>query len=127
MFHYPVPDGHFQHASRGFAVVDVETSGLDPARARIIEIAIVRTDLRGRVLGEFETLVDPGDGDTGEVGVHGITPRMVHTLLVSLVAFTLLYATLLRQRVRLERAAGALACFRLLVEEDHAPALGTRG
>jgi heme exporter protein C len=63
---------------------------------------------------------------TGGQGM-AITPRMVHTLLVSLVAFTLLYATLLRQRVRLERTAGALARFRLLVEENDAPALGTRG
>jgi heme exporter protein C len=41
-----------------------------------------------------------------------VTSRMVHTLLVSLAAFTLLYATLLRQRVRLERAADALARLR---------------
>jgi heme exporter protein C len=40
------------------------------------------------------------------------TLRMVHALLVSLAAFTLLYATLLRQRVRLERAADALARLR---------------
>jgi heme exporter protein C len=42
-------------------------------------------------------------------GDMALTPRMVHTLLVSLAAFTLLYATLLRQRVRLERAADRLA------------------
>jgi len=41
-----------------------------------------------------------------------ITPRMSHTLLVSLAAFTLLYATLLWQRVRLERAADAVAYLR---------------
>jgi len=44
------------------------------------------------------------------------TPRMVHALLVSLAAFTLVYATLLRQRMRLERAADALAWLRLRVE-----------
>lgn len=77
MFHYPVHQGRFRHARRGFAVVDVETSGLDPARARIIEIAIVRVDSRGRPLGEYETLVDPSDRDTGEVRVHGITAGMV--------------------------------------------------
>jgi heme exporter protein C len=42
-----------------------------------------------------------------------ITPRMVHTLLVSLGAFTLLYAALLRQRVRLERTADRRARLRL--------------
>ena len=51
---------------------------------------------------------------TGEMAV---TPRMMHTLLVSLAAFTLLYATLLRQRMRLERAADALARLRLRAED----------
>jgi heme exporter protein C len=37
-----------------------------------------------------------------------LTSRMVHTLLFSITAFTLLYVTLLRQRIRLERAADAL-------------------
>jgi heme exporter protein C len=44
------------------------------------------------------------------------TPKMTQTLMVSLAAFTLLYATLLRQRIRLERAADALAQLRLRVE-----------
>jgi len=42
-----------------------------------------------------------------------LTPRMVQTLLVSLAAFTLLYVTLLRQRIRLERFADALAALRM--------------
>ena len=37
-----------------------------------------------------------------------LTSRMVHTLLFSIATFTLLYVTLLRQRIRLERAADAL-------------------
>jgi heme exporter protein C len=45
-----------------------------------------------------------------------LTSRMVQTLLVSLGAFTLLYVTLLRQRVRLERAADELARLRLRIE-----------
>nr|HID13315.1 cytochrome C assembly protein [Anaerolineae bacterium] len=45
-----------------------------------------------------------------------LTSKMVHTLLVSLAAFTLLYVTLLRQRMRLERAADALARLRLRAE-----------
>jgi heme exporter protein C len=52
---------------------------------------------------------------TGGEGM-AITPRMVHALLVSVVTFTLLYVTLLRQRVRLERAADALARLRARVE-----------
>ena len=52
---------------------------------------------------------------TGGEGM-GITPRMVHTLLVSLAAFTLLYVTLLRQRMRLERLGDALAHLRSRLE-----------
>ncbi len=46
-------------------------------------------------------------------GEMALTPRMVQTLLTSIGAFTLLYVTLLRQRVRLEWAADALARLRL--------------
>lgn len=45
----------------------------------------------------------------GGGGEMAITSRMVHTLIVSLVAFTLLYVTLLRARMRLEYMADALA------------------
>jgi len=45
-----------------------------------------------------------------------LTSRMGHTLLTSLAAFTLLYATLLRQRMRLERAADAIARLRQRAE-----------
>jgi hypothetical protein len=41
---------------------------------------------------------------------------MIHTLLVAIAAFTLLYATLLRQRVRLESARDALTRLRLALE-----------
>ena len=41
-----------------------------------------------------------------------ITPRMLHTLLVSLAAFSLLYVTLLLARLRLERARDALDAVR---------------
>lgn len=47
-------------------------------------------------------------------GEMALTPKMVQTLLVSLAAFTLLYATLLRQRIRLERFADALAALRTI-------------
>ncbi len=45
-------------------------------------------------------------------GDMALTPKMVQTLLVSLAAFTLLYVTLLRQRMRLERFSDALALLR---------------
>jgi hypothetical protein len=43
---------------------------------------------------------------------------MTHTLMVSLAAFALLYATLLWQQVHLERAADTLARLRLQVEYE---------
>jgi ABC-type transport system involved in cytochrome c biogenesis, permease component len=45
-------------------------------------------------------------------GGMAMTAKMVHTLLVSLVAFTLLYFTLLRQRMRLEQAGQELAALK---------------
>lgn len=77
MFQYPSDEGR-HHCRAGFAVVDVETSGLDPrSGARILEIAVVRTDAGGRELGLFETLVNPGTADTGAHDVHGITAPML--------------------------------------------------
>lgn len=72
MFSNPIPGGQYAHASQGFAVVDLETTGLDPAHDRIVEIAIVRIDATGRELGVYETLVDPGT-EIGGTSVHGIT------------------------------------------------------
>lgn len=52
---------------------------------------------------------------TGGEGM-AVTPRMIHTLLVSIVAFTSLYATLVRQRMQLESASDALTRLRLQLE-----------
>lgn len=60
----------------GFAVIDVETTGLQAARHRIVEIAVIRTDHRGAVLDEWTTLVNPR-GPTGPSRVHGITAAMI--------------------------------------------------
>jgi heme exporter protein C len=49
-------------------------------------------------------------------GGMATTPRMTQTLMASLAAFTLLYATLLRQRMRLERAADSLFRLRMKLE-----------
>lgn len=55
-----------------FAVLDVETTGLSPARDRIIEIAVVRCATDGTVIDEWSTLVDPGR-DPGPTHIHGIS------------------------------------------------------
>jgi DNA polymerase-3 subunit epsilon len=53
-------------------VVDVETTGLDPALDRVVEIAVVRCDAAGRPVAEWSSLIDPGR-DPGPTAVHGIT------------------------------------------------------
>lgn len=62
-----------------FAVVDLETTGLDPADGhRVIEVAVARVRADGTVLEEFSTLVDPGIDprtgrrETGPAHIHHI-------------------------------------------------------
>ncbi|MGS2810984.1 TerD family protein [Nocardia sp. MW-W600-9] len=67
-----------------FTVVDVETSGLQPHRHRVLSVAALALDSTGQVTGEFHTLLDP-ECDPGPVHVHGLTaevlrgsPRFAH-------------------------------------------------
>ncbi len=63
----------------GYAVVDVETTGLLPDwHHRIAEIAIVHVDRRGAVTGEWATLVNPRR-DLGPQYVHRIRAADVRT------------------------------------------------
>jgi DNA polymerase-3 subunit epsilon len=57
-------------------VVDVETTGFDPDEDRIVEVGVVVLDPRGREVGSFRSLVDPGR-DPGPTHIHGITAAMV--------------------------------------------------
>ena len=60
-------------------VVDVETTGLDPAADRIVEIAVVGVDFERRSCCKlFNSLVDPGIPIPPEVSaIHHITTAMV--------------------------------------------------
>lgn len=60
----------------GFAVVDLETTGLYPSCDRIVEIAVVLLDADAVVTGEFCTLLDPCR-DVGPTRIHGIRARDV--------------------------------------------------
>ncbi|VXC54141.1 DNA polymerase III, epsilon subunit [Arthrobacter sp. 9AX] len=55
----------------GFAVVDVETTGLFPGSHRIAEIAVVHVEPDGTVGSRWETLVNP-QRDLGPQHLHGI-------------------------------------------------------
>ena len=59
-----------------FAVVDVETTGIDPARDRIIQMAAVVVNTRGEVVEEWTTVVRPESPDEyrhGAEHIHGIS------------------------------------------------------
>lgn len=59
--------------SNGYAVVDVETTGLSPGQHhRVIEVAVVHLDGSGRRTDEWCTLVNPRR-DLGAQRVHGIS------------------------------------------------------
>lgn len=56
----------------GFAIIDVETTGLFPGgHDRVIELAVVHTDEYGNVTDSWETLLNPGR-DLGPQRIHGI-------------------------------------------------------
>ena len=60
-------------------VVDVETTGLDPANDRVVEIAVVGVDFQRRCYRKlYDSLVDPGIPIPPEASaVHHITTAMV--------------------------------------------------
>ncbi|WP_419993845.1 DEDDh family exonuclease [Streptomyces boninensis] len=59
----------------GYAVVDVETTGL-ARHDRIISAAVYRVDARGAIEDEWYTTVNP-DRDPGPVWIHGLTSEML--------------------------------------------------
>ncbi|WP_169786836.1 exonuclease domain-containing protein [Nitriliruptor alkaliphilus] len=56
-------------------VVDTETTGVFPSD-RVVEVALVTLDLDGRIIDEFDTLIDPRR-DVGPTWIHGITASML--------------------------------------------------
>lgn len=60
----------------GFAVIDVETTGLSPEDERIVEVGVVLLGPDGEETGSFCTLIDPGR-HPGPTAVHRITPEML--------------------------------------------------
>src|SRR6266536_870034 len=56
---------------RGFAALDLETTGLSPRSDRVIEVAVVCLNPSGAVVSEFCTLVNP-QRDIGPTRIHGL-------------------------------------------------------
>ena len=59
-------------ATGGFAVVDVETTGLYPSKDRVVEVAVVHLDGDATIGDAFSTLVNP-QRDVGKTRIHGIS------------------------------------------------------
>ena len=69
----PTADEMAEAAGVGYAVVDLETTGLSPTTDSILEVALVLTDAAGRVERSWSTLIDPGVGvDVGPTHIHGL-------------------------------------------------------
>ncbi len=62
-----------------FAVVDVETSGLNVRRHRVLQLAVITVDPDGTVLDEWDTFVKLRWplGRVGPTHIHGITRPML--------------------------------------------------
>ena len=63
-----------------FAVVDLETTGFDPGKDRIVQMAAVVVDGSGTVVDSWDTVVRPESPEQYEHGaehVHGISREMV--------------------------------------------------
>jgi DNA polymerase III epsilon subunit-like protein len=58
-----------------FAVLDLETTGLDPYRHRILQVAVVSTTFDGTVVETWSSYVRPGLRRVGAREVHGIGRR----------------------------------------------------
>lgn len=67
-----VSDSRSSDAPRGgYAVLDLETTGLSPRAHRALELAVVLVDRRGNIEHEWATLLDP-QGPVGATHIHGI-------------------------------------------------------
>nr|WP_246241942.1 exonuclease domain-containing protein [Flexivirga aerilata] len=67
-----LPPAVAEQYPHSYAAVDVETTGLDPARDRILQIAVSQMRSDGVLERSWSSLVDPGC-DPGPTHIHGIT------------------------------------------------------
>ncbi len=72
---FPTQRTALSQGPEGYAVVDVETTGLGRTD-RVISAGVYRLDARGEVIDHWYTLVNPGR-DPGPVWIHGLTSAML--------------------------------------------------
>ena len=63
-------------ASHEFAVVDVETTGLDRRKDRVVSVAVARCDAAGHLIERWYSLINPGC-PMGASEIHGLTDEAV--------------------------------------------------
>jgi DNA polymerase III epsilon subunit-like protein len=72
-----IPRPELPQPLRAIAFVDIETTGLDPSRHDILEVAVVRVDARSlEVLSEYSSLVTPErieEADPEALAICGFT------------------------------------------------------
>ncbi|AUY49309.1 DEDDh family exonuclease [Streptomyces sp. CB01881] len=71
----PVPAQRSAAPAEGFAVVDVETTGLGRSD-RVISAGVYQLDTEGEVTDHWYTLVNP-ERDPGPVWIHGLTDELL--------------------------------------------------
>lgn len=114
----------------GFAVLDIETTGLRSASDRAIEIAVVRLDAAGEPVSELSTLLNP-DYRMGATHIHGLksedlegAPRFAEVL-PELVRY-LKDAALVGHNVKFDASFLSAELSRAGYALPHAPLLCTR-
>lgn len=75
-FEFP-KSGRGKSLDVGYAVIDIETSGLSSKSNRVLEVAIVRLNKAGEFEDEISTLINPGDGNVGPKHIHHISEASI--------------------------------------------------
>jgi DNA polymerase III subunit epsilon len=70
----PLPDGVVQRYPHNYALVDVETTGLNPRSDRVLQVAVAHLGPNGVMQRSWSSLLNPGC-DPGPVEIHGLTKR----------------------------------------------------
>lgn len=59
-----------------YAVIDVETTGLDKQQDRIVELAVIVLNAHGAPIYEWTSLINSGLGSAGPTRIHGISDEV---------------------------------------------------